>query len=124
MSQISIHAPVRGATSIDSKITGLKGISIHAPVRGATVIFKVFLYILLFQFTLPCGERLEISISFNKIVIISIHAPVRGATILQYIYCTGHKISIHAPVRGATFKMQVIGLKTCNFNSRSRAGSD
>ena len=34
--QISIHAPVKGATRIESLEKQLADISIHAPVKGAT----------------------------------------------------------------------------------------
>ena len=33
---VSIHAPVRGATAMDEKIRAAFEVSIHAPVRGAT----------------------------------------------------------------------------------------
>ena len=33
---ISIHAPVKGATTIMPYAVGPDGISIHAPVKGAT----------------------------------------------------------------------------------------
>ena len=34
---ISIHAPVKGATDAQQKLAQLYEISIHAPVKGATV---------------------------------------------------------------------------------------
>ena len=34
--QISIHAPVKGATRLDKQALKLSEISIHAPVKGAT----------------------------------------------------------------------------------------
>ena len=55
---------------------------------------------------------------------ISIHAPARGATFIVLHLGQTHVISIHAPARGATstdfFKHPVY----CNFNPRSREGSD
>ena len=33
---VSIHAPVRGATTIKGDAKGVQIVSIHAPVRGAT----------------------------------------------------------------------------------------
>ena len=33
-------------------------------------------------------------------------------------------ISIHAPVKGATLSCWTTGTRTCNFNPRSREGSD
>ena len=100
--QVSIHAPVRGATFCQPFVltpnhrfnprsrTGSDGtafplcsqfdVSIHAPVRGATVRLIVF---------------------FSQFKV-SIHAPVRGATIFGGVEPGGIKVSIHAPVRGAT----------------------
>ena len=57
---------------------------------------------LLFQFTLPRGERPDPDKTLEEIREVSIHAPARGAT--------GHvsreqahiDVSIHAPARGAT----------------------
>ena len=61
MTNISIHAPTRGATLYQpGTLDGALAISIHAPTRGATM-------------TLP-----RISKVWNSI---SIHAPTRGATI-------------------------------------------
>ena len=54
---ISIHAPTRGATPRTTKFTGILGISIHAPTRGATAIDEYQAARLLFQSTLPRGER-------------------------------------------------------------------
>ncbi|QFG43888.1 hypothetical protein FSA31_1574 [Streptococcus mutans] len=55
---ISIHAPVKGATSDGKGGYAVSGISIHAPVKGATKTWR--------------AECLKL--------IISIHAPVKGAT--------------------------------------------
>ena len=79
MTAISIHAPTRGATEVDPAKYYDQGISIHAPTRGATCFthsdFPFLLYFnprshegsdgkhtpdllsLLFQSTLPRGER-------------------------------------------------------------------
>ena len=144
---ISIHAPTRGATTcrIASFFTGR--ISIHAPTRGATLIdlfIRVFLdnfnprshegsdgihfvtpvVTVLFQSTLPRGERHEMDIVKTLPTVISIHAPTRGATpgpatvnsfsLFQSTLPRGERpswgsnllakaaISIHAPTRGAT----------------------
>ena len=107
---ISIHAPVKGATTSvrtrqvldfyfnprsregsDAKTSFrypyLIRISIHAPVKGAT----------------------EFIISICKISKISIHAPVKGATGIILYLAIYHAISIHAPVKGAT-PMRRLGL--------------
>ena len=84
---ISIHAPVKGATSLHKTHLGrVHQISIHAPVKGATfyTVFSRF-----------CA------------IMISIHAPVKGATNKAVpMVSTSIQISIHAPVKGATaFKL-------------------
>ncbi len=66
---ISIHAPMRGATSVCIYKAVVHSISIHAPMRGATAC------LVLVQSLMP---------------FISIHAPIRGATIInvETIYFT------------------------------------
>ena len=58
---ISIHAPVKGATTFDDAEFAASFISIHAPVKGATT---------------P-------AIAGSAMAAISIHAPVKGATAEQ-----------------------------------------
>ena len=56
--EVSIHAPVRGATkSFCRDKIGIR-VSIHAPVRGATIL----------------------AVAVPRDIGVSIHAPVRGAT--------------------------------------------
>ena len=57
---ISIHAPTRGATSLERRKDSIMQISIHAPTRGATARRKVYLSPYQFQSTLPRGERHKI----------------------------------------------------------------
>ena len=60
-------------------------ISIHAPTKGATVpIAYHFLFIYVFQSTLPREERLQKQYGFEVLDSISIHAPARGATYLNH----------------------------------------
>ena len=79
---ISIHAPLRGATGIIDSDYVDNPISIHAPLRGATLrqAFQLQRY---YEFlsTHPCGVRREAAYEAlkNKLAI-SIHAPLRGAT--------------------------------------------
>ena len=55
---ISIHAPTRGATYPGGECCHSLEISIHAPTRGATFTTNAwFIFIFLFQSTLPRGER-------------------------------------------------------------------
>ena len=100
--RISIHAPVKGATCLDSMVAtdtiyfnprSREGsdtmaffmfaqpvISIHAPVKGATV------------------QSSRVALTHR----ISIHAPVKGATNRRHQLPGQERISIHAPVKGAT----------------------
>ncbi len=56
--QISIHAPARGATIYPFGLKDRLMISIHAPARGATqTAEKIWRQCLIFQSTLPRGER-------------------------------------------------------------------
>ena len=54
---VSIHAPARGATKQYNELVRLASVSIHAPARGATMVLPSTLHSVLFQFTLPRGER-------------------------------------------------------------------
>ena len=72
------------------------------PCGERLAISEYFQAVFLFQFTLPCGERRD---KFKKLIEnrkISIHAPVRGATRKHRKELYLKNISIHAPVRGAT----------------------
>ena len=122
---ISIHAPARGATCCIFNASDRDTISIHAPARGATskdktdniphpnfnprsrkgsdfALQATGTPVLLFQSTLPQGERHNIVISY-------------------YIH---GDISIHAPARGATRHNGYEHRSGSNFNPRSRKGSD
>ncbi len=101
-----------------------RAVSIHAPVRGATSWDDASSDAIRFQSTPPCGGRRRrdrltsaTGCSFNPRPraggdarplgkqgpgTVSIHAPVRGATGSHVRGMTGHQVSIHAPVRGAT----------------------
>ena len=81
LTNVSIHAPARGATPNPNQLCPGFFVSIHAPARGATF--------------LPTPRR--------YCPIVSIHAPARGATFQTNQQNQVHKIvSIHAPARGAT----------------------
>ena len=101
---ISIHAPPRGATTLAFLFGDFVNISIHAPPRGATrrrrTLCKPDKQ---FQFTpLREGRPNPIAI-FDFFREISIHAPPRGATLIPPKSQRQCKISIHAPPRGATY---------------------
>ncbi len=103
MTQISIHAPAKGATMTAPICLMDSGISIHAPAKGAT-------------------EWLDKLISAYGI---SIHAPAKGATWWEGAAWLGKaKISIHAPAKGATIAAMTVTILCFNFNPRSREGSD
>ena len=125
ISQVSIHAPTRGATvAQEDKVEipkfqsthprgvrpeGVRAIlsngkvSIHAPTRGATILPEFFLVLnTVFQSTHPRGVRPHTYISDFRGQEVSIHAPTRGATSLLQSSPTLSAVSIHAPTRGAT----------------------
>ena len=125
--EISIHAPVKGATQATGLCLKDGSISIHAPVKGATIRAwtsgKMRLY---FNPRTregcdngPAAEYVVIGYYFNPRTRegcdhilsslvksrrkISIHAPVKGATCPVRADFIKEIISIHAPVKGATF---------------------
>ena len=55
-------------------------VSIHAPVWGATAVWETRFHNPLFQSTLPCGERHHHVRDRRERFRVSIHAPVWGAT--------------------------------------------
>ena len=98
-------------------------VSIHAPVWGATLGVRLALLLGLFQSTHPCGVRRLAVTTINQYKV-SIHAPVWGATIRQPLTDMENAVSIHAPVWGAT-RVKLLGAMqwTC-FNPRTRVGCD
>ena len=101
-SQVSIHAPTRGATGYCRIDTNKFGVSIHAPTRGATG-------------NRPHRERL---------CLVSIHAPTRGATRSWRRRRESLTVSIHAPTRGATHRPANVRLNVIGFNPRTHEGCD
>ena len=100
-------------------------ISIHAPAKGATRELRdADEWEVLFQSTLPRRERLERKLHNKQTDIISIHAPAKGATDYFFIQLAQSKISIHAPAKGATACSAAACGADCHFNPRSREGSD
>ena len=61
-------------------------VSIHAPVWGATFYYPKPHYLTRFQSTHPCGVRHDDDANFNRSNV-SIHAPVWGATASHYAHC-------------------------------------
>ena len=99
-------------------------ISIHAPVRGATVKELCEIVWGEFQSTLPRGERRVFLCHVTDNRSISIHAPASGATGDEYLELLPESISIHAPASGATRKDLCCLQQGCDFNPRSREWSD
>ena len=102
--EVSIHAPTRGATE-DTGHTYHKGlVSIHAPTRGATDFFQISLLPNMFQSTHPRGVRQTSFLIPDLLTTVSIHAPTRGATSKSVTSnLKPEAVSIHAPTRGATY---------------------
>ena len=145
--QISIHAPVWGATIISSHVPPIKSrFQSTLPCGERQYRPSHPVQPKQFQSTLPCGERpYRIPPSVNH-QSISIHAPVWGATTVWPIHSNislfqstlpcgerqsenwrdglSKKISIHAPVWGATFTIRERYNEQNYFNPRSRVGSD
>jgi len=71
-----------GARLLNSVLVCIgRNVSIHAPVRGATkLIDKMKRSVFVFQSTRPCGARQRERYTHMQHNIVSIHAPVRGAT--------------------------------------------
>ena len=121
---ISIHAPTRGATKPDCKLVATVLFQSTLP-RGERLLSSPQMHrITRFQSTLPRGERLWQGFTAEYNPIISIHAPTRGATTDSSKAVGADIISIHAPTRGATIAFSVFSVPLRNFNPRSHEGSD
>ena len=118
------RSPTRGATKKDLLI------QVHCwhfnprSHEGSDHILPLEVMIMLFQSTLPRGERLSELCKNLYAYAISIHAPTRGATAISCKNKRKCKISIHAPTRGATYRLARHLRYTGNFNPRSHEGSD
>ena len=98
-------------------------VSIHAPVKGATYILNSIDNRECFNSRTRKGcddqsRKLEGNLS------VSIHAPVKGATRFPSKKPLRHTVSIHAPVKGATTPKPLPFCGTSCFNSRTRKGCD
>ena len=121
---ISIHTPAWGATR---GIISIRLIVIFQSTlpRGERLLYtKLRRYKTIFQSTLPRGERLFDQEDDTGDNTISIHTPAWGATwVIEFERCD-KPISIHTPAWGAT--VQAFGRydKRFYFNPHSRVGSD
>ena len=120
---ISIHAPARGATQQEETATEGAGISIHAPARGATAPSLGLLLHILFQSTLPRGERpftdnaILIAFQFQSTLPRGERLPFQQPK---------HTINIFQSTlpRGERRPNAVYHVLYAYFNPRSREGSD
>ena len=124
-SNISIHAPTRGATSYGLHFFCASKISIHAPTRGATLDEASAQLNSRFQSTLPREERRQkkicpdflryfnprshersdkstVSNVFNSIKYFNPRSHERSDGLSAKEHRRADQISIHAPTRGAT----------------------
>ena len=99
--EISIHAPLRGATAIGSTSRESRLFLSTHPCGVRLGYFRQVSRDKRFLSTHPCGVRL-MATTFILLLQISIHAPLRGATIALSRASLICLISIHAPLRGAT----------------------
>ena len=110
---------------MDSVTIKRRGISIHAPTGGATMRGAwSWKRRLIFQSTLPRGERRSVRFRSPFSIRISIHAPTGGATEKGLIDAIMFEISIHAPTGGATGCRRFRDSGSYYFNPRSHGGSD
>ena len=72
---------------------------------------------IVFQSTLPQGERRRKECNRPGSDKISIHAPTRGATRSALVLRWSTRISIHAPTRGATYLRKAVCKTSCRFQS-------
>ena len=81
---VSIHAPVWGATKLNPPLVAGVGVSIHAPVWGATLLSAWYDDSQSFnpRTRVGCDMRW---INYLVVALVSIHAPVWGATGLRVL---------------------------------------
>ena len=121
---ISIHAPARGATQELLQQSYIHSISIHAPARGATCTVLMGYGEIVFQSTLPRGERPLLSHLMCHLDMYFNPRSREGSDFKDLLASFEQDISIHAPARGATKFTRCITILKPDFNPRSREGSD
>ena len=121
---VSIHAPLRGATCGSTSPRPSGKVSIHAPLRGATVWPMRWLRSSACFNPRPSARGDGVRIYLTQQAIVSIHAPLRGATQVECAVQPAAQVSIHAPLRGATH--QACGWRPTGrcFNPRPSARGD
>ena len=121
-SDVSIHAPTRGATSISCCFIFLWIVSIHAPTRGATPRGSGRHGWSRFQSTRPRGARHLHAVGRGRFRV-SIHAPTRGATAEQAQAAKREQFQSTRP-RGARPTPAGQSPICLSFNPRAHAGRD
>ena len=104
--QVSIHAPVWGATIAKVAWDNPEQFQSTHPcgVRRFPCVFCE--RVALFQSTHPCGVRQVPRYHRLLLYSVSIHAPVWGATTANIAKVADELVSIHAPVWGATKRIR------------------
>ena len=123
LSEVSIHAPARGATQRVSGAFGKFGVSIHAPARGATKAVFQWARGHAFQFTLPRGERRLLSNHTTKII--RFNSRSREGSDVAIARLEWRDDSFNSRSReGSDVEVLAKLHSQDSFNSRSREGSD
>ena len=106
---VSIHAPAWGATFIFSYDDAKLCFNPRSRVGSDQVNYSTGAMSIMFQSTLPRGERLS-----NRDTLlypsVSIHAPAWGATLFMMFTSAPNEVSIHAPAWGATSTRAMLGI--------------
>ena len=106
-SWVSIHAPVWGATGSWGRNYTKDDVSIHAPVWGATPLAPLPNTIQMFQSTHPCGVRHSCQMYFLTTRCFNPRTRVGCDGSAFCSFGTFLNVSIHAPVWGATKRQRV-----------------
>ena len=121
---ISIHAPAKGATGQQRLSAPETCISIHAPAKGATYQHRS-LPTLQGNFNPRSREGSdEAENGKQALELISIHAPAKGATKTAWKQGFGYKEFQSTLPRRERLLATVTSDVICDFNPRSREGSD
>ena len=84
LSDISIHAPAKGATAKAEYLTRTFDISIHAPAKGATISrLPASFFLIHFNPRSREGSDRDLPKDMRLLSHISIHAPAKGATLAE-----------------------------------------
>ena len=121
--EVSIHAPVRGAT-FQWLVPWAKASFNPRPCARGDYPSWMSRPRARFQSTPLCEGRRDAKLRKKRLDHVSIHAPVRGATDLDKALQFLEWVSIHAPVRGATYFCLLDERSVPRFNPRPCARGD